>query len=578
MKKKFWSALLCSAMVLSTGTFVSCSDDDTDELESRITVLEGAYGDIKAQLATALKTGASIVGASQDDKGVWTLTLSDGSTIVIKGSSDAGGAGGSAVTVTQGEGNFTITVDGTSYTIPTGASVNSLIYVPEYEDGLVLLGNEGADVKLLATPAISADALNNATISVADALEVKSRAGATLFKVIGSSVDGAYVKINLKGIGAEATKSYNVAVKMEIGGTAISSNYFTVKVSDDFNFDAEQLGGVTVKADYSPAELADGFMAMTIDAAKLSDSFNFKDLFDALPENAVFQVAPQGNQPGGKAQEKTDLLSKSLAEDGTWNFSERPGTNFNENAERPGFLVYVLADDVIKGKIYVVINDPIAALDFTGGMTGNFEAEWGGTEKYLEVGKQDIDIQKILSNWETEIPTIHGGKDTWFALWNSYQVKTATDDVVIFNDGGKLKVDEYAQKYMKHSSGLNWFYRGFAIYVPQSLATDGKYIADDGSEHSGGEGYGVDIWMGQYLGDPNHYANVAQWGFTMNPATGVLSVPETYTGYGLRIAIGCRFEYDYGDFGIYGTGADQMGMLFFNRRVAPTNATMPSKK
>lgn len=573
MKKQFWNALLCSAMVLSSGTFVSCSDD-TDELESRITVLEGAYGDIKAQLSKALVTGASIISATQDDvTGAWTLTLSDGSKVVLTG-------GGSAIQVEQGSGSFTITVDGTKYTIPTGASVNSLVYVPEYADGLVLLSNDGADVKFLATPGISADALSKAEITVADALELQSRAGATLFKANGASVDGAYIKVNLKGIGAEAGKSYSVAIKLDINGTAISSNYFTVKVSDDFSFNAEDLGGVTVKADYSPADLAEGFKAMTIDGAVLSGSFNFKNLFSELPENAEFQVASQGSQPGGKAQEKYDMLRKSLALDGTWKFVERPGTNFNENEERPGFLIHVLANDVVKAKIYVVINDPIAAIDFTGGRTGNFEAEWGGTEKYLNVGKQEIDIPKILQNWETEIPTIHGGKDNWFALWPNYMVKTAQDDIIIYNDGGKLKVDDYAKKYMAHSHGVYWFYRGFAIYVPASLAPDGKYLADNGKEYSAGEGYDVDNWMGQLdLNDPDsHYAAVAQWGFTMNTETGVLTTPESYTGYGLRIAIGCRFEYDYGVKDLYGAGADQMGMLFFNRRVAPTDATMPSKK
>ena len=41
----------------------------------------------------------------------------------------------------------------------------------------------------------------------------------------------------------------------------------------------------------------------------------------------------------------------------------------------------VVADDVVKAKIYVVIVDELADVDFTAnGFVGNYEAEWGGTE------------------------------------------------------------------------------------------------------------------------------------------------------------------------------------------------------
>lgn len=99
---------------------------------------------------------------------------------------------------------------------------------------------------------------------------------------------------------------------MNLKGTIIGSNYFTVKVSDDFSSIAEDLGGVTIKADYSPQDLADGFKEMTIKGSDLLVALNFKDLFSELPANAEFVVASSGKQPGGQAQEKQELLSKSL--------------------------------------------------------------------------------------------------------------------------------------------------------------------------------------------------------------------------------------------------------------------------
>lgn len=587
MKKQFFSTLLCGAVVLSAGTFVSC-DNQYEELESRVTVLEGYISEIKAQLGKALMTGASITSATQDAKGNWTFVLSNGETVVIYASTGGGAGGGSSVTVTQGEGNFTITVDGESYTIPTGASVNSFVYVPEYVDGKVLLGNDGAKVKFLATP--SAD-VSKASFEVLIAEELKTRAASSVLKVENAASENGFIVLTLKGLDVEAGKSYAVAVAMTTGGTTISSDVFTVEVAADFSFETEALGGVTIKEEYSPtAADSEGFMSMTVKGSVLlEDALNFASFFSELPEGAKFQAAPNAKQPGGKAQEKSDLLAQSLKEDGSFAWASRPGTAFNENAERPGFLVYVTANDQIKAKIYVVIVDELAGLEeaFFGGRTGNFEAEWGAREKALELGVNEIDICKVLTEWETSFGTtesiIHNGRDTWFPFWPDYTVTTAAEDVVIFNDGGKLKMGELGEKYAKGCRGVYWFYRGFAIYVPEALATDGKYIADDGSESSGAEQYGmIDSWMGQYneyINNPTGFynENVRKFGWTLDEKTGILRTPENYTGYGARIAVDGGFEYAYGVYPLHGKGSDQCGMIFFNRRVAPAGATMPSK-
>ncbi len=108
MNKQFIKVLLCGAMVLSTGTFISCNnDDDIDDLKSRVSVVETAIGDLKADLDKALKTGASIVEVKLDEKtGIYTLSLSDGQKIVIK-------PGGGNISVTMTDTEAIINVNGT---------------------------------------------------------------------------------------------------------------------------------------------------------------------------------------------------------------------------------------------------------------------------------------------------------------------------------------------------------------------------------------------------------------------------------------------------------------------------------
>ncbi|MDL2299401.1 hypothetical protein LJC21_01685 [Bacteroides sp. OttesenSCG-928-E20] len=570
MKKLFINVFLCGALVLSTGTFTSCDYDD-DELKSRMSVIEVAVADLKAQLANALTTGASIVDAKQDANGVWTLKLSNNQTIVIKGST--GGGGGSDVTVVDNGTSFTITVNGTEYVIPKGAAVNSLVYSPEYADGIVVIGNAGANVKLLATPVVSGDALKNATFNIAEAHKLATRAGSDLFEINGDvTLDGDLLVVPVKATEiVEPGASYAVSILMNVGGTSISSNYFTMKVSEQFSVDVpEEIGGFEIKSEYSPKELADGFSELTIKGGALLKITDFKDLFSTLPANAEFSIARKVQQPGGHAQEKYDILSNSLAKSGAWGFSQRPGTSFNDNKDRPGFLIIISSEGVIKAKIYVVINDELAGVNFVGLFNTQAEAEWGGREKFLPMGAQVLDIQQMFNEYETEFPIIHGGKDEFFGNWLKYMVTLEDDGDVIYNDSEKLVLGEVGKDYAAGSRGIYWFNHGFAIYVPEALATEnGKYRGSDDKLYSGGEGYGYDFWgRGVGEGDP--------WNVVIDPVTAKVSIPETYTGYGLRLGIGAAYEYAYGDKRL--SSADQMGLFFFNRRLAPEGATMPAPK
>lgn len=576
MKKQFMSALLCGALMLSGGMYTSCSDDDVDDLKSRVTVVEGAIGELKDQLAKALTTGASIVKATQTN-GVWTLELSDGQKIVITGSTGES----SSVTVTESETGFTITVNGTSYFIPKGAAVSSLVYSPDFADGVVRIDNAGVKVRFLATPAISADALKNATFDIAEAHEVQTRAS-DLFKIDGEvTLDGDHLLVPLKAIGVEADKSYAVALQMNAGGTSISSNYFIIKVSDDFSFNAEEIGGFTIKSEYNPQDLENNFNQITIKGLDLLKAdFSFANLFSELPANAEFSIAPKSKQPGGHAQEKWDILSKSLNKNGAWAFSQRPGTSFNDNNDRPGFLFNIVANDVVKAKIYVVINDELAGADFVGAFTAQAEAEWGGREKSLDMGAQNIDMQATFTNYEEDYTIIHGGRGEFFEQWADFLLTLHEDGDLVYNDGEKLTLGSVAKAYAEGSRGLYWFCRGFAIYVPEALATDGKYMGTDGKQYSGGEGYGYDFWGKQGVDFTNPaegymMPEVASWNIDITQ-DGILKLPDTYTGYGLRLGIGVCYEYAYGVKKI--GSADQLGLFFFNRRMAPEGAEMPAPK
>ena len=580
MNKQFIKVLLCGAMVLSTGTFISCNnDDDIDDLKSRVSVVETAIGDLKADLDKALKTGASIVEVKLDEKtGIYTLSLSDGQKIVIK-------PGGGNISVTMTDTEAIINVNGTEYKLPLGSAVNSLIYSPETIDGIVEIGNTGAIVKFLPRPALTS--IEGAEFTIAESHVLTRAADGEQFKVNGvASLDGGFIVVPIKALGeAEAGKMYAVSLQMKFRGTVIGSNYFNVKVADDFSAVAEDLGGVTIKADYAPRDLADGFKEMTINGLDLLGTLNFNNLFSELPDKAEFIVASSSKQPGGKAQEKVDMLKESLKSDGTWKFSTRPGTSFNDNEERPGFLLNVVADDVVKAKIYVVIVDELADVDFTAnGLVGNYEAEWGGTEKAQPLGAGKLNFPRALSKYETDIPTIHNGADGFFPNWLKYSIKMG-DEELIFNNGSTLEMGDLAKKYAEGCRGIYYFFRGFAVYVPASLGTDGKYTDVNGKTYDAGEGYGYDGWMGQYneyINDPvGFYNNIKEWGFgdfTMDEKTGDFNFPESYTGYGLRIAFDAGYEYAYGVKPLHAAGADQLGMLFINRRVAPEGATMPAPK
>ena len=574
MNKHILNAFLLGTIILSCNGFTSCNDD-VDELKSRMSVVEIAIDDIKSQLQNALVTGASITKVEQKDDGSWNITLSNGQTIEIK--NQAGG--GSNISVVVTDTNAVITIDGQEYILPLGASVSSLVYVPETLDGIVEIGNDGAVVKFLVRPSLNS--LDGAEFSIAESHAVTRAGDGEQFKVNGqATLDNGFISVPLKALNVEAGNHYAISLQMNMRGTVIGSNYFNVHIAEDFSFIGEQIGGYEIKSEYNPASLDENYSEMTVNGVTLLKNLNFKDFFSQLPENAEFRIAGIDQQPVGDAQNKYTLLANSLQKDGTWAFAERPGTSFNSNQDRPGFLFNIVSNDVVKAKIYLKIIDELADVAFNAGLK-QAEAEWGGREKSLSLGAQTIDIQATFTNYESDYTIIHSGKDDFFAKWSSIAISTPNEDNIIYCDGTKLVLGDLGAEYAAKSRGIYWFYRGFAIYVPETLAVeDGKYIGTNGKSYAGGEGYDYDLWLGsysEYINNPTtFYDPVSSWNFKIDEQTGVITLPETYTGYGFRIGVGAGYEYAYG---VKKIGeADQFGLFFFNRRLAPEGATMPAPK
>ncbi|MDE6684263.1 MAG: DUF4988 domain-containing protein, partial [Duncaniella sp.] len=501
MNKNLRRLLSCgTAFALCAGIFTSCNDDD--DYETRISVLETAVGDLKTQLGKALTSGASVTGVVQNDNGTYTITLSDGQTIQTGGASGAG----SDVKVTVTDTSAIINVNGEEYTLPLGAPVSSLKYAPEYLDGMVEIADgKGAQVNFLVRPEIAS--LDGATFTVAESHELKARViGEETFKVASAALENGLVKLTLLCLDSDARGSHHaVSVQMNYRGAVIGSDYFTVHVSDDFSFVSEAIDeNIKVTAPGATLNPESKAWTFNVNGGDFGQGFDFATVFTGIPAGAKFRVASVSKQPGGPAQEKQAILAASLAEDGKFAFTKRPGSAFNDNAEQPGFLVEIINSELaVIAKTYVTITDELADANFNV-FTSDLEAEWGGREKCVPLGASTIDLQAAFKNYETEFPIIHNGAEGVFQKWSEVAVEVPAGSVMI-NKGGRLVLDALGQKYAPEATchGIYWFNRGLSIRLPENLA---PYTDANGKEWtSGGEGYGKeyfqngdDMWMGQY--------------------------------------------------------------------------------
>jgi hypothetical protein len=538
MKKKLLNAILCGVAILSVSVFSSCKTDLSD-LETRVGAWEQWRAEIENQLNAALKTGESITSYSfNETTGVHSFTLSGGRSFQIGGS----GAGGTDVTVEIGDGVATITVDGTPYVLPMGSAVNSLIFRPDYDDRIVMLGNDGAKVRFLATPAVSADAVAGATFAFADIHPVESRTrvgGGGLADVSGKgslTTDG-YVEVSIVGLAVEANKKYSASIQMTLNGTTISSDYFTIQVSPDFSFVSEDIDpNIKPKADLgATGPDAGGAYTITMDGLALLSPLSLADLFDGVPAGATFRAANASAQPEGDARNKQSLLASSIAADGAFAWSGRPGTTFGDT----GFLVDVVRNYVTVGKLYIKITDPLADVDFRAPFNGIFSQHMESGQMF-NPGVNTFDFGKAFTTGD--FATTHGNAATFLENFAAYQV-SAGDETVLFNDGERIVPTDYGRSLLGPGSrGVNWYNMQTSV-----LGNNNPEIAN-----------GYDGVPGEFM---------TKIGVKIN-GNGVFETNEAYMGWGMRVGMGLEFEYAYG---LKSMTQGVLGYVFFNRRTYVEN-------
>ena len=577
MKKHFISVLLIGAMVVPS--FVACDNKELDDLTHRVEALEGAWYQTQQDLKNAVVTGATITSASESG-GVWTLVLSDGKTITIN---TAGGGGGAAVSVEETADAFIITVNSTSYTIPkvSSAAINSIVYVPEYADQIVNIGEDGAEVFFLATPSFNAA---EATFDIADAREVKTRAGAGLFKVESAVNDGDLIKVNLKALAAESEKDYTVALKVELKGTAISSNYFVVHVGEN-SFEPEALENPVFIDAVSATAVDDSWRAqLPDDVADFLGTFNFKSLYKELPAGRVtFQLAPAELQ-NGQVASRYDLFKGCLAEDGTWTMNTRPGTSCYD-PDKDGIYVYCLVNDQIKNKVFWTVNDPIR----TG--LANFgrddDAIYGDIHYAPFPESQHMEYRPMVEAGENRISFLelflkstpgeendylwfqHGDAPKAIEAIQKLEISAVEPGDILYCDGETMVLGALGQKLARHSRGVWW-----QSTQPSVVSSQRQNLTEEQKE-AVKAAYGVEC-NGEIINgwDGNAYDAHTEQGWDFDSA-GYFVTNASYTGTAYRFGIGMRFEYDYGQLRI---GGWHTCYMFFNRRVAPEGAVDPSPR
>ena len=599
MKKQLIKVLLCGAVaIVSASMFTSCNNEAIDDLTTRVTVLEGMVRQLESDLQAAMVTGATITNATQDANGAWTIVLSDGKSIKIDPST---GGGSSSVSVEETADAFVFTVNGNTYAIPKGGAGVQLVYSPEYVDGIVSVGNDGATVRFLVNTSIN---LDNTTFDVAEAHELLTRisGGSDLFTVKDPKMEGDFLVLTLKGASCKGGATYAVSVVANIGTSQAISNYFTVVVDNGFVDNSEQIGDFTIKSEFAPTEVDEaGFCSVTVPGEVLVGGFDFLTMFDQKPEGAKIEIAKSGSQPGGKAQEKYALIAEALGTDGIFAWKHAPRTDFNVD-EQHGFLIKLVADDVTKAKVYVTIDNPLANpdIDWFPGFGGQFECEWHSRTEPLGLGAQTIDLQYIFNvdhgkvylpeafddsqttNPDYEINLIFGGQEFFQAYTNCYVALPDDNDKTILEfNGEKLAPGDYGKKFLcPDNEGIGWFNRNLNVDFSGD-EVPGPYTWDN-EEQSTFEDkglVGIDWWWGDPNGNPLNIQNecnalVKYYGIYIDN-NGVFHTNENYCGFPMRLGIGAYFDYAYGTKCLK---PDQFGLMFINRRRAPEGMRLPDKK
>jgi len=581
MRSNHLKALCIGAMsTLLVSGMSSCQKKDVDDLKTRVEVLEGSVHQLQEDLKQAMVTGSTIISATKDAKGVWTLVLSNGQEITIQPSS----GGGSTVTVEETEDAIIITVNGTSYAIPktSSAAINSFIFCPIDGENTVELGNDGIEVFFLATPGISQTDLESTEFSIADARPL-TKAGQEIFKVKSAELDGDLIKIKLKGrSSAVPDETYTVSLKVSLKKTVISSNYFFIHVSDDFS--TENLEAPVFKAEVELTTLdgeLTGYHRAKIpnSAANFVKGFNLKDWYQSLPEGEItFELAPK-NLQNDNVKNRYDVIREALSEDGTWELKQRLGTDAWNDAGKNGIIIYMLADDFIKNKIFWQIDNPVPGMGldrFLGeGYPDSQHIEYGAQESVnlkwiIPAGEGTYDLAKIFLTADFPEGELlpeplylrHGNANTALQMIQNASLMKG-DDELLGNDGSKFVLGDELKALVGHGRGLVW-----RTTQPSWASSIRENWTDEAKALSNGENNGEIIGGWDGGGDIP-----GLMGWEMNEKGLVTS--SDYAGWAFRSGVGLYFEYELGEQTI---GPWHWFYMWFNRRVCPEGAIDPSAR
>jgi hypothetical protein len=569
MRKVFFNALLVGAMILTGVSFSACSKDN-DDLETRITAIEGYFNEA---------VGATVISATQAADGSWTLTMSDGKVITTPPAKS-----GSEVTVTENENNFIITVNGTQYVIPKAAAACQLIYSPQFEDGIEVYDGNVINVQFQMSPRLAN--LDNARIDIQEAHELRTRGDSELFKVVdGASITGDMLMVPIQATEAEEGKSYAVNLVIIQNGKTYISNYFRIKVNsnsfvaeslEDYGFASSVVDAQKSEVTQSAAGTDTWHWTATI-PADLVDDFNMADFFTGLPDGATFEVAGASKQLSDNARNAAAVLQSSLAANGSWSLAGRPGCDFEE-----GFMVNILVDGVVKMKVNWIFIDPLKEISFKGGfnnLSEHMEICPEDGSGYWAPGVNSWDIQKAFSavfdGDDSQVPMQHGGSQAFLhEQWGKYSVQMKEEGDIIFHDGTRLALGDLGKKYAKHSKGVYWYLGGAAV-----TSSNRRNIADKPEDEAaliekfGGNCNGEIIGGWDWIPYEDWHDLI---GIDITEA-GVMTTGQQYPGWGLRIHARAAFEYAYGQRYI-GDGDGGIAFLFINRRGAAEGVIDPASR
>ena len=296
----------------------------------------------------------------------------------------------------------------------------------------------------------------------------------------------------------------------------------------------------------------------------------------------TFQLAPAELQ-NGQVASRYDLFKNCLAEDGTWTMNTRPGTScFDPNKD--GILIYCLANDQIKNKVFWTVNDPIR----TGlsGYSRDDDATYGDIHYGGFPESQHVEYRTMVPAGVNKIsftglilmsPPGEENDSLWYQHGDAPRASEAIQTIeitaveqgdIVYCDGENLVLGEIGQKLARHSKGLWW-----QSTQPSVVSSQRDNLSQE-QKDAVKAAYGVEC-NGEIIGgwDGNAWDNHEQLGFDWDEQNFVTNA--SYTGTAFRFGLGLRYEYDYGQIRI---GGWHTVYMFFNRRLAPEGAVDPSPR